>query len=118
MTDPIEPPLVRRDSLGRFQQGNPGGKGRPAGLAILRADCLEYSGKCFAALLKVVEDPESRTADKIRACEVFLTFCVPKPLAEAIPSRPEVNSMLKEALTPKSTHPEPILSTTGLPRLL
>lgn len=69
----------QRNEKGQFVAGNKGGPGRQA-LAPEIKDMLMPLGKTSVdALKKVLEDPEAKDSDKLRATEIVLDRLLGKP---------------------------------------
>lgn len=62
---------LKRDSKGRFAKGNAGG-GRPPLAPDLKNMLLPLGDKAVKALIAVLDDPDAKHADKLRAAEIVM----------------------------------------------
>ena len=63
---------IGRDSKGRFVKGGPGGPGRTPLAPNLKDALLPLGDKAVAALTKILDDPDAKDSDKLRAAEIVL----------------------------------------------
>ena len=69
----------QRDGKGRFVSGNAGGPGRTPLAPEIKEMLLPLGKKSVAALKAVLDDPEAKHSDKLKATEIVLDRLMGKP---------------------------------------
>ena len=70
---------TQRDSKGRFAPGYKGGPGRTPLAPEIKEMLLPLGKKSVAALKAVLDDPEAKHSDKLKATEIVLDRLMGKP---------------------------------------